>query len=233
MNKEKPSFFQRYPLIKHLLYMIGISIVIVVIVFICIKVYARQGDEYELPDLTDKKLVDLDVDNPYELEFIILDSFYNKGTEGGVVLLQDPKPGTMIKKGRKVYITLSSFNEADAIVPDVISMSLRPAISHLENTGLVVRKLGFTPNPNPTEGLDDEVLSLSSGGRTLIAGEKIAPGSKIDLVIGTGDIAKLASVPLVLGKDPSKARHQILANGLNVGAEHYDKGTKHKSTHRI
>ena len=34
----------------------------------------------------------------------------------------------------------------------------------------------------------------------------------------------------MLGKDPSKARHQILANGLNVGAEHYDKGTKHKST---
>lgn len=229
MKKSEPSFFQRYPLIKHLLYMIAVSIGILIIVFICIKLYARQGKEYELPDVTDKSIVELSEDNALDLEFVILDSVYTKDKEGGIILMQEPKPGTMIKKGRKVYITLTAYTEEDAVVPDVISMTLRPAISHLENSGLRVNRLRFTPNPHPTDGLEDEVLSISCCGRTLAAGDNIAPGSKIDMVIGTGDVAKLASVPMVLGKTSTSARKLIHSNGLNIRAEHYDRGSKNSS----
>ena len=43
MNKE---FFNKYPLIKHLLYMLVVSVIIVVLAFLLIKTIARQGKEY-------------------------------------------------------------------------------------------------------------------------------------------------------------------------------------------
>lgn len=47
MNKD---FFKQHPLVKHLLYMLVISVIIVFLAFMLIKAIARQGKEYELPN---------------------------------------------------------------------------------------------------------------------------------------------------------------------------------------
>ena len=48
---EKENILKKYPWLLHVLLMIGVSLVILVVVFIFIRLYARQGNEYEMPDI--------------------------------------------------------------------------------------------------------------------------------------------------------------------------------------
>ena len=57
MSKD---FFEKHPLIKHLLYMLAVSVVIVFLGFMFIKLVARQGKEYELPDIQGMTLAQLE-----------------------------------------------------------------------------------------------------------------------------------------------------------------------------
>ena len=79
----KENIFKRFPWLYHLLLMLGISLVILVIVFMVIKKYARQGEEYELPDVVGTNIADLRADNPIGLDVVILDSVFRPGVEGG------------------------------------------------------------------------------------------------------------------------------------------------------
>ena len=72
----KQNLFQRYPLIKHLLYMLAVSLVILFLVFLFIKIFARQGKEYELPDMRGQALAALEEENPLDLRFVVIDSLF-------------------------------------------------------------------------------------------------------------------------------------------------------------
>ena len=93
MNKD---FFKKHPLIKHLLYMLVLSVVIVVLAFLFIKAVARQGQEYELPDICGTSLEQLKDDNPLHFTYVIIDSVFDAEKPGGTVIQQDPKAGTMV-----------------------------------------------------------------------------------------------------------------------------------------
>lgn len=213
---KKQNFFSQHPIIKHLCFMIGISIAILIIAFILIKIYARHGKEFLLPNLVGQNIEALRSDNPLELEYIIIDSSYVKGEEGGIIISQDPLDSTMVKKGRKIYVTVTSYKPADAVVPKLTDgTSLRQAISYLEAAGLQGGKLTFIESPYK------DVMKQSHNGREIYEGEKLPKGSFIDLVVGIGDNPKPATVPFVINKSVEKARRDILLASLNVGKEHY------------
>ena len=71
MSKE--NIFKRWPWLAHVLAMIGVSLVILVIVFSIIKLYARQGQEYELPDVVGMNIAELQADNPTELDVVVME----------------------------------------------------------------------------------------------------------------------------------------------------------------
>ena len=126
------DFFEKHPLVKHLLYMLAVSVVIVFLCFMFIKVIARQGKEYELPDLRGMALTQLEKENELSLRYVVIDSIYDEEKEGGIVIQQDPKPGTMIKTHRKVYVTLTSYAPSDVVLPELSNMTVRSAVSALE-----------------------------------------------------------------------------------------------------
>lgn len=215
------SVFKKYPLLKHLLYMLGVSVVILVIVFIFIKIFARQGKEYELPDMRGQSLVTLEEDNPYHLRFVVIDSLYDADSPGGVVLQQDPKPNTMIKSGRKVYVTVTTYAPADVVLPELGNMSVRSAVSALEAAGLQCGRLKFVDSP-----YRNIILDCTVKGKMVYAGEKMAQGAVVDLTVGMGNDGNATTrVPFVIGQVPAKARKAILSASLNVGREHFDNVT--------
>ncbi len=144
MSKE---FFENHPLIKHLLYMLAVSVVIVFLGFMLIKMVARQGKEYELPDFRGVALAQLEDDNPLSLKYVIIDSVYDADKEGGIVIQQDPLPGTMVKTHRKVYVTVTTFAPADVVLPELSNMTVRSAVSALEAAVLRCVRLRFVDIP--------------------------------------------------------------------------------------
>lgn len=220
----KESFFKRFPWLLHLLLMVGVSAVILVLVFIFIRIYTRQGEESEMPDIVGKNIAEVMANNELELDFVVLDSIFREGTEGGTILTQDPLGGTMVKSGRKVYVSITAYNVDDAVLPELAGLSVRQAVSELYAIGLTVGKLTFVEDP-----YKNSVVDQSCNGKSLYAGQHVPRGSVVDLVVGSGDGTGSNSVPFVIGKTADKARRDILAVSLNVGEEHF-RGVKNKRT---
>lgn len=211
------DFLEDHPLARHILYMIGISLVIIFLAFMLIKVVARQGKEYELPDFRGVALTDMIKDNPYHLRFVVIDSVYDADQEGGIVIQQDPKPGTMIKTRRKVYVTITTFAPSDVVLPELSNMTVRSAVSALEAAGLRCGKLRFIDSP-----YRNMILECKCKGKMVYAGEKMSAGDVVDLYVGLGDGNRGTRIPFVIGQAPAKARRGILSASLNIGTEHFE-----------
>ncbi len=212
----KEPLFKRHPWMLHVLIMLGLSIIIIMLVFLFIKIYARQGKEYELPDVVGTNIADLRADNMLSLDIVLMDSMFRPNTEGGMILTQDPKGGTMVKKGRKLYITITAYTPEDAAFPELAGLTVRQAVSELRGCGLEVGRLKFVEDP-----YKNTVIDYSCKGKTVYAGQQIERGSVIDLTVGLGDSTGSSVVPFVIGKTAEMARRDIIAASLNVGKEHY------------
>ncbi|MBR1516657.1 MAG: hypothetical protein IJ620_00730 [Bacteroidales bacterium] len=221
------SFFRRHPIVTQLLLMLLISVGIIILVFIGIRIYSRHGKVYELADLTMCPVDSLQRANPLKLEFVVLDSLYREGLGGGRIISQDPKPGTFIKKHRKIYVTTTAFRPDDAVVPDITGgVTLRNAIAQLEGVGLKGGTLKFVDSP-----FRNTIIEMTYKGKVIYAGQKLVNGAKVDLVVGLGDDPQKAYgvVPFVIGKKMDRVRYEILSASFNVGTEHFD-GVKDRAS---
>ena len=218
------NFFEKHPLVKHLLYMLAVSVVIVFLCFMFIKIVARQGKEYELPDLRGIALSQLEEENVLSLRYVVIDSIYDEEKEGGIVVQQDPKPGTMIKTRRKVYVTVTSYAPSDVVLPELSNMTVRSAVSALEAAGLRCGRLRFVDSP-----YRNVILETTSKGKMVYAGQKMNQNDVVDLTVGMGETPTGTRVPFVIGQLPAKARRGILSASMNVGQEHYE-GVTDRST---
>jgi len=221
---EKEKILKKYPWLLHLLIMLGVSLVILAVVLLFIRIYARQGQEYKIPDYVGKNIAEAEATDEIGVEFVVQDSIFRKDAEGGMILTQNPKGGTMVKSGRKVYVSITAYNADDAILPELAGLSVRQAVSELFSLGLSVGKLTFVEDP-----YKNSVVNQSCKGKTLYAGQQIPRGSVVDLVVGSGDGMGENSVPFVIGKTADMARRDILSVSLNVGIEHF-RGVKNKTT---
>lgn len=212
----KQNILQKYPWLLHAILAVAASLVTIIIVFIILKRYGRVGQEYRTPYVVGSYIDELPHDDNLQLQYIVVDSIYQPSHKGGFILRQDPDSGSLIKKGRKIYLTVTSFHPDNAIVPDLRSLSVRHAISQLENVGLHGGRLTFVDDPHHV------VLEQKYKGRTVDNGRQLEKGAMIDLVVGRGTGSDLTITPYLIGMSPQKARRSILSASLNVGAEHYD-----------
>ena len=220
----KENIFKRYPWVLHVLLMLLVSLALLVLVFIFIRIYARQGDEYELPDVVGLNIVELQADNPIGLDVVVMDSIFRPGQEGGRILTQDPKAGTRVKKGRKLYITMTAYTPEDAVLPELAGLTVRQAVSELMAEGLAVGKLTFVEDP-----YKNIIVDQTCNGKVIYAGQQIERGSVVDLTVGLGDSSGTSVVPFTIGKTREKARRDVLSASLNVGREHWS-GVKNRET---
>lgn len=231
MKVDFRKFFTKYPWVQHVILMIAISVVIVFLISLFIKLYARQGREFDMPQFaaTDsfpgKTVSEAMDENDIDLEFVVLDSVYRQGMRAGTILSQDPRAGIKVKKGRKVYVTVAASSDADVIMPELNSLTVRQAVSELQNLGLQVGKITYVDDP-----LGNTVKEQSCKGRSVYAGQKVPHGSVIDLVVGNNGGS--TEVPFLIGKTPDQAHRDIIEKYFNVGREHF-KGVTDRATARV
>jgi beta-lactam-binding protein with PASTA domain/predicted Ser/Thr protein kinase len=117
------------------------------------------------------------------------------------VISQDPRAGDQVATDSTVTLTVSTGPEAVA-VPDLRGKTLDEARSLLADLDLEVGKITKTDAPDVAE---DEVISSDPPG-----GAQAAPGSKVDLEVGTGQV----EVPNVVGMTQSEAQNVLSGVGL-------------------
>jgi len=181
MSNLRIFFFSPRRLGFHILLAIGVVVVVCVIVLFVLDIYTRHGTEVVMPDFIGKDSQELLKKEDIAKDYIIVvsDYLYDRKTPPGTVLKQDPHVGEMVKKGRKVYLTVASNTPPKVPMPQLQDISLRQAEIMLKAIGLVLAPVIYKPSP-----YENVVLEQLYKGRIILPGAEISVGETITLVVG-------------------------------------------------
>jgi beta-lactam-binding protein with PASTA domain len=162
--------------------MLAVVVLAVFLTFRWMNAYTQHGKAILVPDVTGMDEADaMSALSSKSLKGISYDKTYVKGVPVGVVVSQRPSSDAKVKRGRAIYLTLSSGNEPMVTMPDIAdNSSLRQATSQL-------KAAGFNLLPNDTiRGEADWVYKVLYNGKELHGGDLVPEGASITLVVGNG-----------------------------------------------
>lgn len=168
--------------LRHFLIMIGITAILIWIIFQSLSWYTKHDKLIIVPDFRTLYIHDVIGNHDYiDYRFMVIDSVYDPEKSSGSILTQDPLPGSRVKQHRMVYLTIVSFIPEKTDVPNLKDLTLRQAQSMIESSGLRIGRLTYIKSFD-----EDAVQQQFFRGKPVAPGTKIDKGSKIDLTIGIG-----------------------------------------------
>jgi beta-lactam-binding protein with PASTA domain len=203
---------------KHILIMVGVFVAIFFIVFQLLGIYTRHGKEYSLPNIEGLQMSDLP--NMAELKMFdveVIDSIYTEGKPEGIVLKQDPIAGTKVKKGRKIYVIVTSHSGEVIAMPNCTDQSVRMAVQQIAAAGLRIGSLIFKSGD-----ISNIVVGQRYNGNPINPNAKIKRGSAIDLIVEINEDNTTTQMPNILGFTEQEAEQALWSASLNVGTKIYD-----------
>ena len=156
-----------------------------------------HGNEITVPNL--RKLSELEVEEKLDdlnLDYVLLDSVdYNPDFPKHTVVEQDPVAGSKVKEDRKIYIKINSSGFKTVKIPNLIEKTYRQAVPTLKALGLEEGTITYKPYLGK-----DMVIEMRWNGKKLNPGDKVFKSSKIDLVLGDGEVGfnetEMDSIPV-------------------------------------
>jgi len=158
-------------------------IILVYLLLIFLKLITNHNKLKEVPNLTGLSLINLEeiLDN-HDLRFEIIDSSkFNNILDPLSVIEHSPSAGQLVKKNRKIYITLNPSGFRKISVPDVIQITKRNAEAKIKSIGFLVGEIIYKKSIGK-----DMVLEIRHNGEEIKPGMMLEKASKIDLVLGDG-----------------------------------------------
>lgn len=171
--------------------------------------YVKHAELTKVPNVTGMNFLDAKrVLEDSGLDVKQGDVRYDENKPIGLVLDQAPAMDQMVKKGRRVYLTVCG-GEQLVEVPRLVGKSERDARFTLVQRNLtpgdIVRK--FT-----AEQPEDFVLS-----QIIQPGSKVKKGTKVDLIVSNGPVVGDIVIPDLIGKKLPDAQKIILEKKLKSG----------------
>jgi len=181
------SLYKRQSFVIRLLINIGLMIMTAIVlgwlVLTWLDSWTHHGQYSVIPDVKGKgyyTAVHELRDQGFDAE--LSDSIYGSaGLNPGTVVEQSPKPGTKVKEGRKLYLTITAFSPKTVTLPALTDVSVRQARSVLE--GLGINKIKIDTVPSEYRGL---VLGVKASGARLSPGARIPVTTAVTLEVGAG-----------------------------------------------
>ncbi|MFM7896032.1 MAG: PASTA domain-containing protein [Flavobacterium sp.] len=160
--------------------------IVVVFTFLVIQFLdfrTNHGQEIKVPDLSKMKLeIAEEKLNELDLEVFLLDTVeFNADFPPFTILEQDPKAGSLVKDGRKIYVKLNAGEFTDITIPEFKDKTFRQISATIKSLTLKEGKITYKPHI-----AKDIVLQIYQNGRRLRAGDKVKKNSTLDFVLGDG-----------------------------------------------
>lgn len=175
MNKLFKSFW------FNLLVIIGLCFVLYFAFFASLSRITQHGEELTIPVLKGKNY-QVALKELEQLGFdIVVDSAFDTTMAPAIILDVQPEAGSMVKKGRSIFITINRATPPEVDMPNLLNLSFRSAQLLLESNKLVMGDTLYKPDM-----ATGAVLEQRYNGKIILAGQKIPQGAKVDIVIGAG-----------------------------------------------
>jgi eukaryotic-like serine/threonine-protein kinase len=212
------NFLTSRTFLKHLILATGISLAAIFLVLLSLKLYTRHGETIAVPDLYGYTEVEFrEILEKLDLKYRITDSTYIENVTAGGVIDQVPEPGHGVKINRTLFITINAIAPEQVTIPRLTDISLRQSLAQLESAGLLPGEVTYKPSE-----FKNLVLQAKANNREVFEGDKVAKGTRIDLIVGSGQEMELVYLPVINGLTLETARQIIAESMLSVGAVIYD-----------
>ena len=217
---EKKGIMSNW-IVRNLLVAFIIAVVLLLGAMIFLNVATQHNRELAVPDfrgMTEQEAVAAAEEAGIRVE--VIDSVYSNRNRGKVKS-HTPEPGTMVKKGRRVLLTMNAVNARTVTVPNLVGYSLRQAIPEIDQRGLVLGRLTYK-----SDLATNNVLQQMYKGRPVTPGTQVEAESVIDLVVGLNPDDDETKIPDVTGLNADAAVKTLHDSYLNVRKINYDSEVK-------
>lgn len=145
--------------------------------------YTMHGEKVEVPEVKGMMLSDAEYAlDDLDLTAVVVDSAFVRGKPAGIVLDQKPIPGSKVKEGREIYLTINQKQTPTNTIPDIAgNCSRREAEARLRALGFKIGPIELVP------GDPDWVIALKVNGREVYTGERVPNDAPVTLVVGNSD----------------------------------------------
>ena len=222
-NKEvrKGGFFSHW-VVRNLLGALAVVVVLIAGAIIFLNIVTKHNQELIVPDLSNLTVEEASaVAEQAQMRIDVTDSVFVRRMKRGAVYRQNPVPGSKVKSGRRIALTINAVNAKEITMPNLIGYSTRQAKVELLSRGLVLGKLIYVQDM-----ATNNVLKQLLANRELEPGTLIESESVIDLVVGLNSSDNVTYIPEVRGLRYVRAVDVIHENSLNVRRLRFDNTVK-------
>src|SRR5437867_2608497 len=126
----------------------------------------------------------------------------------GIVIIQNPAEGSNVKRGRRVYLTISG-GEVLVDVPNIKGRTVRDAKFALEREGLKLGGIEYQPSDQfPANTIVEQLIS---------PGTKVKRDKYVSVIVSQGVMAEKVTVPDLHGKNLTESEKILVSTGLKIG----------------
>lgn len=217
----KKGFFGNW-IVRNLLAALAVVVVLLVGAMVFLNVVTMHNKELSVPDLSNLSVAEAQLTAEQAgMRIDVTDSVFVKRMKRGAVYRQNPVPGSKVKKGRRISLTINAVNPKQITMPDLIGYSTRQAKAELLSRGLVLGRLIYVQDM-----ATNNVLRQLHGNREIEPGVMIESESVIDLVVGLNSLDNTTYVPYLGGFRNMSAVEAVHDHSLNIGSLKFDETVK-------
>lgn len=219
MSNQVISFIKSRLFITNAIYGMFVLVLFFGGVYLWLDTYTRHNDSIAVPDMIGKSLFESqDILENQGFKFKISDSStYDPKRKPGLILDQDPAPGTRVKDGRTLYFSITRKTPPEVKIPSLVDNSLRQAEATLHAFGLVRGEVILKPDL-----AKNAVLEMQVKGKKVEPGFKVDKGTVVDLVVGQGLNTSRVMLPNLYNLTFQEAVFVLQASGLTTGLTIFD-----------
>jgi beta-lactam-binding protein with PASTA domain len=190
---------------------------------IFLNVVTKHNQELVVPDFSNMTVAEAEqVALLAGMRVEVTDSVFVKRMKKGAVRDQNPSPGSKVKEGRRISLTINALSAKKVTMPNLVGLSMRQALAELQSRGLLPGKLIYVEDM-----ATNNVLRQLRGNREIEPGVSIESETVIDLVLGLNSESDANTyVPDLVGKRYMSAVDLVHKQSLNVKTLKFDDSVK-------
>jgi eukaryotic-like serine/threonine-protein kinase len=214
----KKKFFLPSETLGDLLKNIGItvgtlSLIAIGYFYVYLPNVTNHGDGVTVPDLLGMPSERLDsLVTAFDLRFEINDSSYSEDYKPLDVIRQFPRAGSIVKPGRKIFVSINRVDPPTVPLPAIVEVSLINAMATLKSNELKLGRIFYQPSP-----FSDLVLEMRVNETKIEPGTRVPKGTVVDLIVGDGAGPMDMTVRNLLGMTLEDAQTLLSELNLHLG----------------
>jgi serine/threonine-protein kinase len=219
---QKKGFFKHW-IVRNLLICAVIVVAMVAGAMIFLNVVTKHNQELVVPDFSNMTVAEAEqVALLAGMRVEVTDSVFVKRMKKGAVRDQNPSPGSKVKEGRRISLTINALSAKKVTMPNLVGLSMRQALAELQSRGLLPGKLIYVEDM-----ATNNVLRQLRGNREIEPGVSIESETVIDLVLGLNSESDANTyVPDLVGKRYMSAVDLVHKQSLNIKTLKFDDSVK-------